>query len=172
MLVRLPLRSASDRCWEIISDQQCLRCHSSCASILSDVFLFLTANLFHLKSVSKRKPGVHDINFEIESKDNAHFVVHDSQGFEPGEEQNFNIVTNFIEERKRKPELKDKLHAIWQVLVVPAVNASRNNPRDYRLCVEIPCSGGRVFEIGDENFINLHLGHGKSVCWLEYQAYS
>ncbi|KAF7419488.1 hypothetical protein PC9H_002079 [Pleurotus ostreatus] len=91
-------------------------------------------------SVSKRKPGVHDINFEIESKDNAHFVVHDSQGFEPGEEQNFNIVTNFIEERRRKPELKDKLHAIWQVLV-------------------IPCSGGRVFEIGDENFINLHLGH-------------
>ncbi|KAF9488802.1 hypothetical protein BDN71DRAFT_1424471 [Pleurotus eryngii] len=91
-------------------------------------------------SVSKRKPGVHDINFEIESKDNAHFVVHDSQGFEPGEEQNFNIVTSFIEERRRKPELKDKLHAIW-------------------LCVEIPCSGGRVFEIGDENFINLHLGH-------------
>ncbi|KAJ8483085.1 hypothetical protein ONZ45_g14726 [Pleurotus djamor] len=91
-------------------------------------------------SVSKGKPGVHDINFEINSEENAHFVVHDSQGFEHGEEGNFETVTKFIQERKLKPDLKDRLHAIW-------------------LCIEIPCSGGRVFEIGDEKIIQLQLGH-------------
>ncbi|KAL0947982.1 hypothetical protein HGRIS_010608 [Hohenbuehelia grisea] len=91
-------------------------------------------------SVSKGKAGVHDINFEIESKDNPHFVVHDSQGLEPGEINNFKIATDFIERRKRMRELKDKLHAIW-------------------LCIEIPCAGARVFETGDESFIKLDLGH-------------
>lgn len=63
--------------------------------------------------MSEDRPGVSDINFEITSTDNDRFVVHDSKGFEHGEDRNLNAVQKFIEERRRMPQLKDKLHAIW-----------------------------------------------------------
>ncbi|KAG9225359.1 hypothetical protein CCMSSC00406_0006254 [Pleurotus cornucopiae] len=91
-------------------------------------------------SVSEDRPGVSDINFEITSTDNDRFVVHDSKGFEHGEDRNLNAVKKFIEERRRMPELKDKLHAIW-------------------LCTEIPSAGGRSFEYGDEVFLRQQIEH-------------
>ncbi|KAL4261076.1 G domain-containing protein [Pleurotus pulmonarius] len=91
-------------------------------------------------SVSEDRPGVSDINFEITSTDNDRFVVHDSKGFEHGEDKNLNAVQRFIEERRGMPELKDKLHAIW-------------------LCTEIPSAGGRSFEYGDEVFLRQQIEH-------------
>ncbi|KAF4582683.1 hypothetical protein EYR40_002607 [Pleurotus pulmonarius] len=93
-------------------------------------------------SVSEDRPGVSDINFEITSTDNDRFVVHDSKGFEHGEDRNLNAVQRFIEERRGMPELKDKLHAIW-------------------LCTEIPSAGGRSFEYGDEVFLRQQIEHAK-----------
>ncbi|KAF4565356.1 hypothetical protein EYR36_001927 [Pleurotus pulmonarius] len=93
-------------------------------------------------SVSEDRPGVSDINFEITSTDNDRFVVHDSKGFEHGEDKNLNAVQRFIEERRGMPELKDKLHAIW-------------------LCTEIPSAGGRSFEYGDEVFLRQQIEHAK-----------
>ena len=59
--------------------------------------------------------GESNIDTEILSDDNDQFVLHDSQGLEPGEEENFGIVKRFIERRNKMPDIKDKLHAIWCV---------------------------------------------------------
>jgi len=44
---------------------------------------------------------------------NERFVVHDSLGFEAGDEGNMEIVKDFVARRKAMPRLKDQLHAIW-----------------------------------------------------------
>ena len=65
--------------------------------------------------VSHNKPGIADIDKGFYHEDNVHLILHDSQGFEPGEEANFNTVKRFIEERSKMPHLQDRLHAIWLV---------------------------------------------------------
>ncbi|KDQ10458.1 hypothetical protein BOTBODRAFT_36156 [Botryobasidium botryosum FD-172 SS1] len=82
---------------------------------------------------SNLEPGVCNISDEIVSEENSHFIAHDSQGFEPGESKNFEIVKAFIAQRQAQPALKDQLHAIWH-------------------CIPVPHAGGRIFETGDENF--------------------
>ncbi|KDQ17291.1 hypothetical protein BOTBODRAFT_30102 [Botryobasidium botryosum FD-172 SS1] len=78
--------------------------------------------------------GVCNIRDEIVSPDNSRFVVHDSQGFEPGERRNFNIVKDFIDKRHLQSPLPEKLHAIWH-------------------CIKTPHANGRVLEVGDEIFL-------------------
>jgi len=73
-------------------------------------------------------------NEELTSPGNDHFVLHDSQGFGPGEIANFDTVTNFIEKRIKETRIEDQLHAIW-------------------FCIQTPYRGSRVFETGDENFL-------------------
>jgi hypothetical protein len=67
--------------------------------------------------VSHDKAGVSDIHQEITSESNPRFVLHDSQGFAAGEVDNFKTVTKFIEDRSARPDVKDRLHAIWSVNV-------------------------------------------------------
>jgi len=83
---------------------------------------------------SNNQAGVCDIRDEIVSPDNNRFVVHDSQGFEPGERENFKTVKSFIEARHHQNQLPDKLHAIWH-------------------CIRTPHANGRVLETGDEIFL-------------------
>ncbi|KAF9504981.1 hypothetical protein BS47DRAFT_1354522, partial [Hydnum rufescens UP504] len=73
----------------------------------------------------------HNIDEEFTSHDNDRLILHDSQGFVGGDIGNLRTVQEFIKRRSAERELKDRLHAIW-------------------LCCEIPVSGGRVFELGDE----------------------
>lgn len=49
----------------------------------------------------------------MEFKDNNLFVVHDSEGFEAGQEAEFQVVVNFIRSRSRMQNINDRLHAIW-----------------------------------------------------------
>ncbi|OAX40245.1 hypothetical protein K503DRAFT_634001 [Rhizopogon vinicolor AM-OR11-026] len=79
--------------------------------------------------------GEANIDNEFVSPQNNRFVLHDSNGFEAGDEDNFNKVREFIKRRSNKP-LKDQLHAIW-------------------LCLEIPHAGGRLLETGTEQFLAL-----------------
>ena len=65
------------------------------------------------QQVSHRDPGAAEIDLEFCHPSNDRFVLHDSEGFEPGEEAKINVVKRFIEERNGMPLLKDKLHAIW-----------------------------------------------------------
>jgi len=60
------------------------------------------------------EPGEASIDKEYTSKENPFFVLHDSKGFEPGDNGTFGIVSKFIQQR-RNPDLplKDQLHAVW-----------------------------------------------------------
>ncbi|THH01285.1 hypothetical protein EW026_g1389 [Hermanssonia centrifuga] len=89
-----------------------------------------------LANVSKLRPGFSNIEQEITTPENPLFVLHDSQGYEPGETQNLGTLKAFIESRSNMPRLADRLHAIW-------------------LCIEIPIAGGRVTETGDEALLKL-----------------
>jgi hypothetical protein len=71
------------------------------------------SDISSLQHVSHAKAGVSDIYTEITSSQNDHFVLHDSQGFAAGEEQNFLTVSTFIKEREQKRNIAEKLHAIW-----------------------------------------------------------
>lgn len=61
------------------------------------------------------KRGIHNIEKEMEFKDNKLFIVHDSEGFEAGQEDEFQVVVNFIHARSLKKNINDRLHAIWSV---------------------------------------------------------
>ena len=78
-----------------------------------------TSHIFspnHLKppqNVENHKAGVSDINKEIIAHENGRFVLHDSQGFEPGEVKNFQKVITFLQTRKGMVDVRDQVHAIW-----------------------------------------------------------
>ncbi|KIK56311.1 hypothetical protein GYMLUDRAFT_823231 [Collybiopsis luxurians FD-317 M1] len=91
-----------------------------------------------LAHVSHEQSGVSNIDEEITSEQNSRFILHDSQGFAAGETQNFETVERFIKDRAQRPELKDRLHAIW-------------------FCMEIPTENGALFETADQNFLKLDL---------------
>jgi hypothetical protein len=67
------------------------------------------------QNVSHGSAGESDIDKEFSSDQNPRFVLHDSQGFEPGEINNFGIVKDFINRRSNAERLEDRLHAIWYV---------------------------------------------------------
>jgi hypothetical protein len=52
------------------------------------------------------------------SPQNQYFVLHDSQGFEPGDLSNFETVSKFVQERSG-PELPlcERIHGLWYVKV-------------------------------------------------------
>ncbi|KAG5649887.1 hypothetical protein H0H81_001635 [Sphagnurus paluster] len=78
--------------------------------------------------------GISDIDEELISKLNDRFILHDSMGFEAGDDTNFKRVDDFIINRNKKRDIKDKLHAVW-------------------LCFQVPTAGGRVLETADEHFL-------------------
>lgn len=56
-----------------------------------------------------------DIHKELYSETNTRFILHDSNGFEPGENDNLVVVKQFIEKRKNNVDIKEQLHAVWYV---------------------------------------------------------
>ncbi|KAF8432216.1 hypothetical protein L210DRAFT_3487120 [Boletus edulis BED1] len=86
--------------------------------------------------VSTYAPGEASIDQEFVSDENEYFVLHDSKGFEPGNNINFELAAKFLQERNDKKLLKDRLHAIW-------------------LCTETPRAGGRVLEEGEKKLLAL-----------------
>lgn len=50
------------------------------------------------------------------SPQNQYFVLHDSQGFEPGDLSNFETVSKFVQERSRPDlPLSERIHGLWYV---------------------------------------------------------
>ncbi|KAG1887924.1 uncharacterized protein F5891DRAFT_987990 [Suillus fuscotomentosus] len=94
--------------------------------------------------VEHDRPGEACIDDEFTSRENDRFVLHDSKGFEPGEEKNLKIVQDFMERRKNMPDLKDQLHAVWWGFYL-----------DHS--VMIPRAGGRLLETGTEDFLKSKL---------------
>jgi hypothetical protein len=99
--------------------------------------------------------GECDIEKEITSHHNPRFVLHDSKGFEPGESGNLNKVKSFLQARGEGVELKDRVHAVWCVVFCRITEYREKS--ESRLCIRVPFAGGRVFEKGDEEFLQLGL---------------
>ncbi|KAH9054717.1 hypothetical protein EDB87DRAFT_1580388 [Lactarius vividus] len=97
--------------------------------------------------VEDQKPGKANIRQELVSPENQYFVLHDSQGFEPGDLSNFETVRNFVQERSREElPLSEKIHGLWYE------SFARRHQRQ---------EAGRVFETGDEKL--LQFAHEKKV---------
>ncbi|KAE9405616.1 hypothetical protein BT96DRAFT_916075 [Gymnopus androsaceus JB14] len=64
--------------------------------------------------ISHSSHGRHDINKELTWEFNKHMVIHDSVGFEPGDDgKRKNIVEQFVENRLLRVKPAERLHAIW-----------------------------------------------------------
>jgi hypothetical protein len=61
--------------------------------------------------------GEHDIEDELMFKNREGYVFHDSRGFEAGGEDELKIVQDFVRRKSGEKRLKDRLHAIWFVLL-------------------------------------------------------
>ncbi|KAI6118377.1 hypothetical protein F5141DRAFT_1098208 [Pisolithus sp. B1] len=72
--------------------------------------------------VANDQPGKAQIGNGLISSQNDRFILHDSQGFEPGEGRNYDIVKSFIEAKKKEPHIKDQLHAVWFCFPVPIID--------------------------------------------------
>ena len=101
-----------------------------------------------MQNVSHLKTGISDIERAYVSPWNKQFILHDSNGFEPGDLVNYNIVRDFIL-RRSKPEVppEERVHGVW---CVSLLYSAATYLTIIRLCTETPPAGGRVFEKGDE----------------------
>jgi hypothetical protein len=61
--------------------------------------------------------GLHDIEDELVFPKHDGYIFHDSRGFEAGSEEELKIVQDFVHRKSRERRLKDRLHAIWFVLL-------------------------------------------------------
>src|SRR5882757_3695976 len=112
------------------------------------------------KHVSHHGPGKADINKEFCPNDNVRFILHDSEGFEPGEDAKFNTVMNFIEDRIKMPDISKRLHAIWCVTYHLLRLISCKTCVLFRICISVPVAGDRVAETGVEQIIKRVHGRG------------
>jgi septin family protein len=71
---------------------------------------------FELKPTMER--GEHRIDDALVFSNHKGYVFHDSQGIEAGDEEKLEILKEFIQRKCREKRLRDKLHAIWFVLLL------------------------------------------------------
>ena len=67
------------------------------------------------QNASHSNAGISTINTAIIAKENGRFVLHDSQGFEHGEGENFKNVIDFLKDRKDMSNVRNQVHAVWYV---------------------------------------------------------
>jgi hypothetical protein len=117
------------------------------------------------KHVSHDGPGRADINIGFCPNDTDRFILHDSEGFEHEEDTKFRTIMNFIEERNRRPDLRDsqRLHAIWWVTYYLLRLIRCKTYVLFRICISLslPFAAGTVAEIGVEQFIGRVHGKGE-----------
>ncbi len=63
--------------------------------------------------ISHRSRGIHDVRDEIRHKHRRDLIIHDSGGFEAGDESQMHAVGQFVKERSMMPNIEDRLHVIW-----------------------------------------------------------
>lgn len=103
------------------------------SSLVSSVFNIGIRDI----DIAHDRVGKADIAHEYTSDTNPRFILHDSQGFEPGSLEKWEVVEGFIRDKcDEHLEPKDRLHAIW-------------------LCIETPCTGSRLMQIADEKVLAL-----------------
>ena len=66
-----------------------------------------------LNVIQQNQAGTAKINEEFTSPHNKHLIIHDSEGYEPGNEEKFDVLEKFITERSQREPVTERLHAIW-----------------------------------------------------------
>ena len=86
--------------------------------------------------------GEHDIEHEIMFSNHEGYVFHDSRGFEGGSADELKTVQDFVRRRSHESKLKDRLHAIWFVPLVPRTVTSTTSSQclPFRYCVPMDCA--------------------------------
>lgn len=91
-----------------------------------------------------------DIDQEFKSKNDDRFILHDSRGYEPGNDKVCQILDAFIKERgpDSKRPAAEKIDVIWCVdnkqTAMELINILK------RLLITVPYAGSRLIERGDE----------------------
>lgn len=65
--------------------------------------------------ISKREPGIHNVEDEIKHKCRPDLIIHDSGGFEAGDESQMQAVSNFVKVKSSPVRIEERLHVIWYV---------------------------------------------------------
>ena len=128
------------------------------------------------QEVCHDRPGKADINTEFRHSSNNRFILHDSEGFEPGENAKFDTVKRFIEERTRSEMPPNaRLHVIWWVQGSSSCPNSSWRTRRYRICISAPVANDHAIETGVEEIFKM--AQERSEClvlspllWCEIQA--
>jgi hypothetical protein len=63
--------------------------------------------------IQQDQAGTAKINEEFSSPYNNRLIIHDSEGYEPGNKDKFDVLEKFITERSQREPITEKLHAIW-----------------------------------------------------------
>lgn len=102
------------------------------SSLISSVFNVDIKDI----DIAHDRAGKANIAREYTSDTISRFILHDSQGFEPGSLEKWEVVENFIRDKCNETlPSKARLHAIW-------------------LCIETPRTGSRM-QTADEKLLNL-----------------
>lgn len=62
---------------------------------------------------SERESGKYDVHKLIRHKDRPDLILHDSGGFEAGDEVQIRTVGQFVKKRSLITQIDDRLHMIW-----------------------------------------------------------
>ena len=97
-----------------------------------------------------------NIDTAIIASENGRFVLHDSQGFQHGEGENFKKVVNFLKARKDMPNVRDQVHAVWYVYCSSIAGVNKMMKVLHRLCFQVSLSeGDRLFQAGVEELFRM-----------------
>ena len=65
--------------------------------------------------ISARAPGQHNVEDEIRHEGRPDLIIHDSGGFEAGDESQMQAVARFVKDKSSRIRLEERLHVIWWV---------------------------------------------------------
>ncbi|KAL8881229.1 MAG: hypothetical protein Q9192_007845 [Flavoplaca navasiana] len=67
----------------------------------------------NVTEISHRSRGRHDVRDEIRHENRRDLIIHDSGGFEAGDESQMRALGQFVKERSMMPKIEDRLHVMW-----------------------------------------------------------
>ncbi|KAF8335594.1 hypothetical protein F5887DRAFT_988832, partial [Amanita rubescens] len=108
------------------------RSGSGKSSLINAIFKETLAEVYH------RESGPTDINKEYTSANDNRFIIHDSQGYDPGTTEIYDNLEKFITQRNASTGT-EKLDAVW-------------------LCIPVPFAGGSIYNTWDEKIVQFNGG--------------
>jgi len=78
--------------------------------------------------------GEHNIENELRFTSHDGYVFHDSRGFESGDNEELEIVQDFVRRKSRERKLKDRLHAIWYCIPMDSDRPELNSKYFDQIC--------------------------------------